>query len=138
MKQKTEPTIITFFMAMDPPTITHQQHKVRIRNGKAMFYEPEKLKAARSKLMGHLAKHRPEHPIMGPIELITKWCFPANEKHRPDTWRITKPDTDNLQKLLKDCMTDCGFWKDDAQVCSEHVDKFWSKVPGIFLKVTCL
>ena len=30
-------------------------------------------------------------------------------------YRTTKPDTDNLQKLLKDCMTATGFWTDDAQ-----------------------
>lgn len=41
--------------------------------------------------------------------------------------------TDNLQKLLKDVMTDLGFWKDDALVVSEHVEKFWAKVPGIYV-----
>ena len=38
-------------------------------------------------------------------------------------------------KLLKDVMTDLGFWKDDAQVASEITEKFWSDVPGIFIKV---
>lgn len=50
-------------------------------------------------------------------------------------YRITKPDTDNLQKLLKDCMTRCGFWKDDAQVASELCEKFWAEIPGIFIHI---
>lgn len=46
-----------------------------------------------------------------------------------------KPDTDNLQKLLKDCMTARGFWKDDAQVASEICEKFWAERPGIYICV---
>ena len=47
----------------------------------------------------------------------------------------TKPDTDNLQKLFKDCMTKLGFWKDDARVASEIAEKFWSEVVGIYVRV---
>ena len=38
-----------FFIPMVPPTITHQEKKVRVVNGKPIFYEPEKLKTARQK-----------------------------------------------------------------------------------------
>ena len=51
-------------------------------------------------------------------------------------YKITKPDTDNLQKLLKDCMTAVRFWSDDAQVASEVVEKFWADIPGIYIRVT--
>lgn len=47
----------------------------------------------------------------------------------------TKPDTDNLQKLLKDCMTKLGYWQDDAQVASEIVEKFWADTVGIYIKI---
>ena len=47
------------------------------------------------------------------------------------------PDTDNLNKLLKDCMTKLGFWNDDAQVCREIIEKFWvkSSPSGIWIRV---
>ena len=61
-----------------------------------------------------------------------KWCFPKG-RHRDGEYRITKPD--NLQKLLKDCMTTAGFWKDDALVASEVVEKFWAEVPGIYIRI---
>lgn len=123
-----------FFIAMNPPTVTHQEHKVAVVHGKPVFYDPPELKAARQKLMAHLGKEVPEEPYRKGIRLVTKWCFP-NGRYKDGEYRITKPDTDNLQKLLKDCMTMCGFWKDDALVASEIVEKFWAEVPGIYVRI---
>lgn len=123
-----------FFIAMNPPTVTHQEHKVAVVHGKPVFYDPPELKAARQKLMAHLGKEVPEEPYRKGVRLATKWCFP-NGRHKDGEYRITKPDTDNLQKLLKDCMTMCGFWKDDALVASEIVEKFWAEVPGIYIRI---
>lgn len=119
-------------MPMIPPTATHQEKQVRIVNGKPVFYEPAELKAARAKLEAHLAGHRPKRPLEDGVRLVVKWCFPRGQ-HKAGEYRITRPDTDNLQKLLKDCMTHVGFWKDDAQVASEIVEKFWADVPGIYI-----
>ncbi|WP_363549594.1 RusA family crossover junction endodeoxyribonuclease [Caldifermentibacillus hisashii] len=127
-----------FFMLMLPPTTTHQQKQVTIKNGKPVFYEPDELKAARSKLMAYLGQHVPENKYTGPVRLITKWCFPITGKHTDGEYKYTKPDTDNLQKLLKDCMTDCGYWKDDALVVSEITEKFWANVPGIYIKIEAI
>lgn len=123
---------IEFFMPMKPPTVTHQEKAWRIVNGKPVPYEPAELKAARSKLTAHLARYKPEKPMQGGMRLLVKWCFPRS-KHKDGEYRISKPDTDNLQKLLKDCMTAVGFWKDDAQVASEICEKFWAEVPGIYI-----
>ena len=123
---------IEFFMPMKPPTATSQEKKWRVVNGKPVSYDPPAVVAARSKLTAHLAGHRPERPLQGGVRLLVKWCFPRG-KHEDGEYRITKPDTDNLQKLLKDCMTDAGFWKDDAQVASEICEKFWAEVPGIYV-----
>ena len=125
-----------FFMAMIPPTITHQEKKVHLVNGRPRFYEPDELKAARQKLTAYLGQHVPEEPYQGGIQLIVKWCFQTKGRHKDGEYRITKPDTDNLQKLLKDCMTSVGFWSDDAQVASEIVEKVWAEIPGIYIRVT--
>ena len=124
-----------FFLHMIPPTVTHQEKAVHVVNGKPVFYEPPQLQAARSKLTAYLAGHRPAEPMTGGVRLVVKWCFPRSGNHRNGEYRITKPDTDNLQKLLKDCMTAVGFWKDDAQVCCEVIEKFWADVPGIYVSV---
>lgn len=124
-----------FFMAMsNPPTITHQEKKVHVVSGKPVFYEPPELHAARKKLVDTLTKYRPEKRYECGVRLLTKWCFPKG-RHKNGSYRTTKPDTDNLQKLLKDCMTLVGFWKDDALVASEIVEKFWTDIPGIYIRI---
>lgn len=124
-----------FFMPMKPPTATHQEKQVSCVSGKPVFYEPDDLKAARAKLMAHLGQHVPVKKYNDPIRLMVKWCFPITGNRQDGQYKHTKPDTDNLQKLLKDCMTDCGYWKDDALVVSEIVEKFWAKLPGIYIKI---
>lgn len=134
-------TMIEFFMPMKkPPTATHQEKKAHVVNGKPIYYEPAPLKRARADLFAHLAKYKPAFPITRGVRLTTKWLFPPGT-HTPGTYRITKPDTDNLQKLLKDCMTEVGFWKDDALVASEFCEKFWAEDDlhtGIYIKVEIL
>ena len=120
---------------MDPPTCTYQEKQVTVVKGKPVFYDPEEVKAARLKLTGHLAKHKPEVRYECGVRLMVKWCFRKGRRHRDGEYRITRPDTDNLQKLLKDCMTVAGFWKDDALVASEIAEKFWAEVPGIYIRI---
>ncbi len=123
-----------FFIAIIPPTVTHQEQKTGVRNGKPYRYDPPELKAARAKLEAHLAKHVPEHKYTSGVQLLVKWCFPRG-RHKDGEYKITKPDTDNLQKLLKDVMTQLKFWTDDVLVASEIVEKFWAEVPGIYIKI---
>lgn len=126
-----------FFMSMIPPTVTHQEKKIGVnrKTGKPYTYEPGELKEARQKLLDHLAAHVQSKKYTKGIRLITRWCFPCGDTHGDGEYRITKPDTDNLQKLLKDCMTAVGFWKDDALVASELCEKFWARIPGIYIRI---
>ena len=128
-----------FFISIDPPTATAQEKKVRVINGKPIFYDPAPVKDARERLAMHLLSHRPPKPFEGPVSLSAVWLFPRGRAHKHGDWRVSKPDTDNLQKLLKDCMTRCGFWHDDAQVVRESVEKRWSDEPtGIYIEITPL
>lgn len=125
---------LEFFMAMDPPRTTAQTAKSRTsKNGKYMRYKGKKLKDAERQLCLALEEHRPEEPAKGPVRLEVIWVFRQQRKTlKPKT---TRPDTDNLQKLLKDCMTKCQFWADDALVYDEHVSKYWGPEPGIYIKI---
>ena len=103
-----------FFIPMQPPTTTHNAKQLHayMKGGKpcAVLHDSSELKAARAKLHAYLAPHAPEKPI------------PAG---RPD----------NLEKALKDEMTRLHFWHDDAQVCSEIIEKFWADICGVFVQV---
>lgn len=120
---------IEFFMSMIPPTITAQQHKTS--NGR--FYDPPELKAAKIKLRNHLIPYRPDKPFDGALRLVVKWCFPITANHHDGEYKYTKPDTDNLNKALKDIMEDLGFFVNDSRVASETIEKFWAEVPGIWI-----
>lgn len=124
-----------FFLPIIPPTKTHQQKKVSIAKGKPVFYEPPELVAVRQKLQAYLSKHVPAQKYTGAVRLTVKWCFPITKGRHHGQYKTTKPDTDNLQKLLKDVMTDLRYWTDDALVASEVVEKFWSERPGIYIAI---
>lgn len=125
-----------FFMPMKKvPTTTHQQKQVTVVKGKPVFYEPADLKAARAKLQGHLSKHIPDEKYTGAVRLTTKWLYPITGKRHNGQYKTTKPDTDNMIKLLKDVMTKLGYWTDDSLVASEITEKFWADQPGIYVKI---
>ena len=107
---------------MIPPTVTAQEKDLAVnrKTGKPYMYDSAEIKAAKAKFIAHLAQHKPDTPYT---------------KHKSGEYKTTKPDTENLLKLLKDCMTHCGFWKDDALVASEINEKFWAEITGIWIRV---
>lgn len=121
--------MIEFIIPGEPPTVTAQQKGQNRRTGK--YYKPPELRDAEQKYMAYAYQARPAEPFTGSVQLIVIFGFVVTGKHKPGEPKITKPDTDNMVKLLKDCLTKCGFWKDDAQVAHETVVKVWTNSPGI-------
>lgn len=136
---------IAFFIDMeDVPTSTAQEKGFRVVGKHVMVFDKPKTKQAKEILAWELKRYVPAEPFKGPIRLTAYWYFKnytrskktgRKIKARPAGYRITRPDTDNLNKGLKDVMTKCGFWEDDAQVCEELIGKYWSERPGIFITV---
>ena len=128
---------IAFKLKMIPPTATAQQKGERVVGGYIHHYKKKNVMAAEAILRDALLPYIPDKPFEGvPLWLRVNWMFPypkSAKKHQPGWCRmkITRPDTDNLNKMLKDVMTDMGFWKDDALICFEHVAKLYSDEPGI-------
>jgi Holliday junction resolvase RusA-like endonuclease len=116
---------MNFILKCDPPITTSQEKKVAIVCGKPRFYEPKRLKEAKQLLINLLKEHTPQEKLEGALALYVTWKFSRNKSHKHNEWRITKPDTDNLQKMLKDCMTKTNYWNDDAQVVIERCCKVW-------------
>ena len=130
-----------FKLKMNPPTATAQQKGERICGGYIRHYKKKNVAQAEAILRDALLPYVPAEPIENrAIMFGVVWFFPypkSAKKHKPGyaRWKITRPDTDNLNKLLKDCMIAVGFWKDDALVASEIIEKFWAKIPGIYIRV---
>lgn len=133
-----------FKLKMIPPTATAQQKGEMIIRGRIHHYKKRNVAAAEAILRDALLPYIPKEPITDkPIQLWVIWEFPypkSAKKHKPGwgRWKITRPDTDNLNKMLKDVMTDMGFWKDDALICSEIVEKLYTDEPGIMIHIGVL
>lgn len=121
------------FLDIIPPTATSQENKTAYVGGRMMHYKSKGAKQTFSTLSNALRPFTPEKPMDGPIRLVCEWRFPKGKSHKDQEWRISRPDTDNLQKALKDVMTRLGFWVDDSRVCAELVTKVWSDRPGIWI-----
>lgn len=124
-----------FFLDINPPTATSQENKTAVVHGRLMHYKSKRAKATFETLTRALKPFAPAEPLDGPIRLVCEWRFPRGKSHWEDEWKITRPDTDNLQKALKDVMTRLGYWVDDSRVCAELVTKRWSDHPGIWIIV---
>lgn len=125
--------MIQFFIPGEPPTATAQQKGQNRRTG--AWYKTPELKDAEQKYLAYAGEVRPQQPLTGAVALRVIFRFGLKGKHVSFEPKTSKPDTDNMVKLLKDCLTRVGFWKDDAQVAEESIMKIWHSVPGICVMV---
>ena len=131
---------IKLFLRLEPdiPRLTHQNGiKTRVVNGHAQVYKTPALRDLEAKYISLLKSFAPTIPWDCPISLTTRWSF-RRPKRCSGIFKTTKPDTDNLIKTLKDCMTRCGFWKDDALVVAESCVKWWvdeNEPHGVFILI---
>ena len=109
------------------PKATAQQKGVYVRNGKPHFYDKSNIEQAKKEFISALMPYKPERPAERPIKLSVWFAFDVKDKKLWGQPRPTRPDTDNYLKLFKDCMTEVGFWLDDAQVVDEHVFKTYAE-----------
>lgn len=121
----------------NPPTATAQQKGERIVNGSYIHhYEKKTVATARRHYIKELKKCAPAVPIEGPVELIVNFRFESPS--RSYEWKTTRPDLDNMMKLLADCMTMVGIWKDDSQVVKVTLTKAWCDHGSTTIRVRTL
>lgn len=61
--------------------------------------------------------------------------FQPTLKSKDGERKATRPDLDNLQKLLQDVMCDMGFYKDDGLITDLEVSKRWHKNSGLYIEI---
>jgi Holliday junction resolvase RusA-like endonuclease len=136
-----EPKCMSFFMSCIPPKTTSQQKGIMMTGGKPMHFKKKAVRDTETTLAALLAEHRPEQPYGGPVSLSVHWIYPWRTSE-PKKNRIggikfcdTRPDCSNIIKTLEDVMTKLGFWNDDSQIASLHVQKYWGDKPGIGISI---
>jgi Holliday junction resolvase RusA-like endonuclease len=131
-----------FWIDCIPPKSTHQASAIIMRNkatGKQFvgMSQSSKGKKVQQELMSLFAPHRPEKPYKGPIYLQIKWVYDWRKSETKKTRKLgrlpcdTRPDVDNICKIILDIMTRLAYWHDDSQVAQLHFSKEWGDTPGI-------
>lgn len=127
---------IAFFEQMDKiPTITAQQKGIDFKH-KKVYTKPEVI-AIKNRYTAMFLKHMPQKRFEGAIALKVVFRFPVTKGHHNGEWKITRPDTDNMLKLLKDCGTGI-MWQDDSQISMEVVMKKYAEPSGIYFEAYTL
>ena len=107
------------------------------RGAHAGVYDPGTSEAWKACVVLAAREHRPESPLEGPIRLSIDFLLPRPKslmrKRDPDgeLWHTGTPDRDNLDKAALDALTADGWFRDDSQVCSGEVRKFYHAKGGV-------
>lgn len=138
--------MIEFVLYCNPPKHTTQGSSTILKNfktGKYFIGKKSNSNATQSKnyLLAMLMPHRPKTPLQGAlkceIDIFYSWRKSETKKNMAKgvMWNDVRPDIDNLNKLILDCLTTLGFWKDDSQVAILKTSKSWCDVPRIEFKI---
>jgi Holliday junction resolvase RusA-like endonuclease len=136
---------LDFFISCNPPKSTHQGSMaiMRRKDGSQFVGKMQGSKGAATKkeLLTLLQPHCPGVAFVGPVEMAVTWTYPWRKSEKKRNLEMgwmpcdTRPDCDNLSKLLADCMTRLGFWADDSQVAVLKFAKGWGDAPGIGIRI---
>lgn len=123
-----------FYVKMDEvPKTTAQQKKFSIKT--KTFYKTSKIKQSEYLLVRALSGKQPRKTYDTPIELSVTWLFPHTKKSKDGERKGTRPDLDNLQKLLQDIMCKLGYYKDDSLITDLIIKKRWHRHSGLIIKI---
>lgn len=106
----------------DIPSSTPQQRKIGGRN----THPTNRLRYARAAWQALLERHKPAQPMDGPVSLSVSLCYHTKSQGVKFAPKTSRPDGDNLLKIIKDAATKAGWWLDDAQVYDEHITRYWT------------
>ena len=137
---------ISFTIPCNPPKSTHQASQAVLKNKKTGKHfigkmQNSKGKKVRGSLMQMFAAYRPKSMFEGPVELRVVWAYawkksePKKNKEKGYKYCDTRPDCDNLLKLVKDVLTDLAYWHDDSQVARLVFTKIWCDNPHITINI---
>lgn len=113
-----------------------------VRGGKVNVYTPAKTDQAERDFIALAAEHAPPVPLEGPLELTLVFVLPipaswSKRKRASAGWHCSKPDLDNIVKLVSDSMNRSGaWWGDDSQIAYIRATKSYGNAPRIDIAIT--
>lgn len=105
------------------PSSTAQQRKI----GGNRTHPTQGLRYARAAWQALFEAYSPAFPVPkgAAVILFVDLYYHTSNPKLDGKFKTTRPDGDNLIKVIKDAMTKCGFWEDDSQV-QERIFRYWT------------
>lgn len=125
--------LITIYFDDQIPSGTSQMKRTNRRTG--VFFDAPSVAKARRIYKEKLEPCKLEKPIEGAVAATFIFKYSTKTKKKIGTYKTSRPDTDNLVKLLIDVMTGLGFWKDDAQIAELRIIKKYSRTACIDMSI---
>jgi Holliday junction resolvase RusA-like endonuclease len=113
--------MLELFLPIDPADIPSAQQKgAMVRNGRIMFYEKTRVKQARQAIVQALLTCSNGQRInnLTAYGVLIEYVYKPKTLKRSEqgTDKVTRPDLDNISKIMLDAITDSHIaWEDDSQ-----------------------
>jgi crossover junction endodeoxyribonuclease RusA len=134
---------LTFFADGEP--VGQPRPRACIRGKRAGVYDPGTADAWKRIISIRAKQAWDKVQFTGPIKLLLVIWMPRPKKHfnkggavvpSAPTWHTARPDLDNIEKAIKDAITDAGVWRDDSQVCAVvKTKRYAEKVTGAEIRI---
>lgn len=130
---------ITFFVPGNPQAL--KRHRTFHAKGRAIQYDPSQ--GDKADFLAKCMEHRPPQPWDEPIMVSLSFYFSRPKSHynakgklkaTAKLYHVSKPDVDNLTKLVMDAMNG-WFFRDDSQAFEIHAFKSYSEMPGVKVEI---
>lgn len=114
------------------------------RNGKARVFDSGTAEGWKAQIALAARDHLPAAPITCPVRVDVEFYFRRplrlmKKKSPPEFLPHTaKPDVDNLFKSFADCLTQIGFFQDDAIIVETTIRKRYTRIdsaPGALIEI---
>lgn len=134
--------MINFTVYGDPKA--QKRHRHFRRGNFTQSYDPSS--EEKQDFLWAAMKYKPKTPLEGPLDFSATFIFPRPKSHfrtgkfsnemKPNAphFHTSKPDGDNLVKLVMDAMNKT-FWKDDAQLSVIGITKIYGETPQIQIQI---
>lgn len=131
------------FIAMEPPTVTHNDLCIQWKQKKGGARVPyiaktDRLRRAEADLASYVARAACDScvlPLSGPLRETVRFMWEPTGRHGEGTARLERPDLDNICKTFNDVLEQCKVIDDDAHVVDLRMVKAYAHPAGIFVRI---
>jgi Holliday junction resolvase RusA-like endonuclease len=104
------------------------QSRPRFVRGRVVSSPSRLLKLWRTLMLAAFMKGRPfDGPLREPVIVDCIAMFACKNAKKWGTPHVVRPDKDNLEKAVLDCLVKAGVLKDDSLVCDGSFRKIWAE-----------